>query len=100
MIAAMLNGNPEPEDVRKYFRTLKQAQRDIDLRPELYTHYYTRAFPKRFHERMTRGAGAPASASSLRPIRRRRSRKRSSGSDRTAFSRLEKWAPAHTKTRP
>jgi ABC-type nitrate/sulfonate/bicarbonate transport system substrate-binding protein len=52
IIAAMLNGNPEPEDVRKYFRALKQAQRDIDLRPELYTHYYTREFPERFHEKM------------------------------------------------
>jgi len=52
MIAAMLNGNPEPEDIRKYFRALKQAQRDVDLRPELYTHYYTREFPERFHDRM------------------------------------------------
>jgi hypothetical protein len=52
MIATMLNGNPEPEDIRKYFRALKRAQGDIDVRPELYTHYYTREFPARFHERM------------------------------------------------
>src|SRR5207302_3931730 len=37
MIASMLNGEPAPEDVRKYFRALRKAQRDIDLRPELYT---------------------------------------------------------------
>src|SRR6185369_14204329 len=38
MMASMIHGNPEPEDVRKYFRALRRAQRDIDLRPELYTH--------------------------------------------------------------
>ena len=31
MIAAMINGSPDPEDVRRYFRALKRAQRDIDL---------------------------------------------------------------------
>ena len=40
MMASMVTGTPEPEDVRKYFRALRRAQRDIDLRPELYTHYY------------------------------------------------------------
>ena len=52
MIAAMINGNPEPEDLRKYFAALKRAQRDIDLRPELYTHYYKNEFPVRFHPTM------------------------------------------------
>ena len=49
MMASMINGNPQSEDVRKYFRALRRAQRDIDLRPELYTHYYEKEFPKRFH---------------------------------------------------
>ena len=52
MIATMLTGEPEPEDVRKYFRALQRAQRDIDLRPEAYTHYYTREFPVRYHALM------------------------------------------------
>jgi hypothetical protein len=52
MIAAMINGNPQPEDVRKYFRALRRAQRDIDLRPELYTHYYKNEFPDRFQSKM------------------------------------------------
>lgn len=52
MIAAMINGDPDPEDVRKYYRALRRAQRDIDLRPELYTHYYTKEFPVRFHAAM------------------------------------------------
>ena len=52
MMASMLNGDPDPEDVRKYFRALRQAQRDLDLRPELYTHYYRKEFPQRFLEQM------------------------------------------------
>jgi len=48
MMASMLTGDPDPEDVRKYFRALRRAQRDIDLRPELYTHHYAREFPRRF----------------------------------------------------
>jgi hypothetical protein len=52
MIATMLNGDPEPDDIKKFFRALRRAQRDIDLRPELYTHYYRNEFPERFHARM------------------------------------------------
>jgi ABC-type nitrate/sulfonate/bicarbonate transport system substrate-binding protein len=49
MISAMIKGEPDPEDIRRYFRALRFAQRDIDLRPELYTHYYKNEFPDRFH---------------------------------------------------
>jgi hypothetical protein len=52
MIASMINGDPAPEDIKRYFRALKKAQRDIDLRPELYTHYYKNEFPDRFHAAM------------------------------------------------
>ena len=52
MIATMLTGDPDPNDVRKYFAALRRAQRDIDLRPELYTHYYRQEFPVRFHAQM------------------------------------------------
>jgi ABC-type nitrate/sulfonate/bicarbonate transport system substrate-binding protein len=52
MIASMINGSPDPEDIRRFFRALKRAQRDIDLRPELYTHYYRNEFPERWHEMM------------------------------------------------
>jgi hypothetical protein len=52
MIAAMIKGAPEPEDIRRYFRALQKAQRDLDLRPELYTHYYKNEFPERFHALM------------------------------------------------
>jgi hypothetical protein len=52
MIASMINGSPDPEDIRRFFRALKRAQRDIDLRPELYTHYYKNEFPERYHAMM------------------------------------------------
>lgn len=52
MMASMITGDPDPEDVRKYFRALRRAQRDLDLRPELYTHYYKKEFPERFHGQM------------------------------------------------
>ena len=48
MMASMITGDPDPEDVKKYFRALRRAQRDIDLRPERYTHYYRKEFPRRF----------------------------------------------------
>jgi hypothetical protein len=49
MIAAMIKGSADPEDMRRYFRALRFAQRDLDLRPERYTHYYKNEFPDRFH---------------------------------------------------
>jgi hypothetical protein len=52
MMASMVTGNPNLEDLRKYFNALRKAQRDIDLRPEKYTHYYKKEMPARFHDLM------------------------------------------------
>ena len=52
MIASMVTGDPAPEDLRKFYNALKRAQRDIDLRPEKYTHYYRNEFPDRYHPLM------------------------------------------------
>ena len=59
MIASMVQESPDPEDIRRYFRALKRAQQDIDLRPELYTHYYRNEFPERFHSRMDTRSWGP-----------------------------------------
>jgi ABC-type nitrate/sulfonate/bicarbonate transport system substrate-binding protein len=59
MIAAMIKGTVDPEDVKRYFRALRRAQRDIDLRPELYTHYYRNEFPERFHAVMDTRSWGP-----------------------------------------
>ena len=52
MMAAMVAEVAELEDVERYFSALRMAQRDIDLRQELYTHYYRNEFPERFRDQM------------------------------------------------
>jgi hypothetical protein len=52
MIATSIVGNPDPEDLKRFYRALKRAQRDIDLRPDRYTHYYKKEFPVRYHDIM------------------------------------------------
>jgi hypothetical protein len=52
MMASMITGDPDPEDLRRYFAALRRPQHDIDLRPELYTKHYKREFPERFHSVM------------------------------------------------
>jgi len=42
----------------RHFRALKRTQRDIDLRPELHTHYYPNEFPEQSHACMDTGAEA------------------------------------------
>jgi len=52
MIAGSVGADADPGDVRKYYNALRKAQAQIDLRPELYTHYYRNEFPEQFHDRM------------------------------------------------
>lgn len=52
MISTMVTGDAATDDVRKYFAALRLAQRDIDLRPDRYTHYYRNEFPTRYHAKM------------------------------------------------
>jgi len=52
MIASMVTGTPSREDLKRFYDALKRAQRDIDLRPERYTHYYRNEFPDRYHPLM------------------------------------------------
>lgn len=52
MIATMVTGDPDPDDLRRYFAALRRAQGDIDLRPDRYTHYYRNEFPARYHATM------------------------------------------------
>ncbi len=62
MIATMVHGDPEPEDLRKFFPALRSAQRDIDLRPDRYTHYYIMSFRCAGTPPWTPGAGARPAA--------------------------------------
>jgi hypothetical protein len=52
MMAMSVTAEADVEDLRKYAKALKRAQYDIDQRPELYTHYYKKEFPLRWHAQM------------------------------------------------
>ncbi|HEY7065193.1 MAG TPA: hypothetical protein VII06_27195 [Chloroflexota bacterium] len=49
MIGYMISPEADREDVERYFRALLRAQRDIDLEPESYKHYFLRELPERYH---------------------------------------------------
>jgi len=48
MMASMVNEKASSEDVQKYYNALRRAQRDIDLTPDAFTHYFEREMPERF----------------------------------------------------
>ncbi|MGE0628788.1 MAG: ABC transporter substrate-binding protein [Hyphomicrobiaceae bacterium] len=52
MIATFLNGDPDPQDVKKYMKALQRAQHDIDVRPDRYLKYYLNEFPEKYHAQM------------------------------------------------
>jgi len=83
MIATMITGQPDPEDIEKYFRALRRAQRDIDLRPELYTHYYAREFPVRYHSIMDTRRWGPGERLVFEPY------------TQEAFEASREWMAAH-----
>jgi hypothetical protein len=83
MISAMINGDPDLADVRKYFQALRRAQRDIDLRPELYTHYYKMEFPERFHAAMDTRRWGPGERIVFEPY------------TRAVFEQSFEWIAAH-----
>ena len=83
MIGAMINGNPKPDDIRKYFRALRRAQRDIDLRPDLYTHYYKNEFPERFHAQIDTRRWGPGERIVFEPY------------SRQAFTQSFDWIAKH-----
>jgi NitT/TauT family transport system substrate-binding protein len=41
----MVSANAEREDLERYFRALRRAQREIDLEPERHKHYWLREMP-------------------------------------------------------
>jgi hypothetical protein len=49
MMGFLVTGDPDPEDVERYFRALRRAQRDIDVEPEVYTRYFLKELPERYH---------------------------------------------------
>ncbi|HEY1898429.1 MAG TPA: hypothetical protein VGG49_01395 [Steroidobacteraceae bacterium] len=83
MIATMIQGTPDPEDLAKYFRALRRAQRDIDLRPDQYTHYYKREFPVHYHATMDTRRWGPGERVVFEPY------------TQEAFDRSREWIAEH-----
>src|SRR3954470_8031940 len=83
MIATMLTDEPDPQDVKKYFAALRRAQRDIDLRPELYTHHYRNEFPERFLDVMDARRWGPGERLVFEPY------------TREAFEDSRRWITEH-----
>ncbi len=83
MIATMITGNTDPAELRKYFRALQRAQRDIDLRPEAYTHYYQNEFPVRYHATMDTRRWGPGERIVFEPY------------TEEAFNRSREWIAQH-----
>ncbi len=52
MIGFLITGDAEVDDVHKYFNALQRAQRDIDVEPERYRHYFLREMPEKFKDRV------------------------------------------------
>lgn len=51
IMAFMFPAGANEADITKYMAALKRAQRDIDLTPERYKHYFLNEIPERFHDR-------------------------------------------------
>jgi hypothetical protein len=83
VIATMITGQPDPDDLKKFFRALRRAQRDIDLRPELHTRHYLKEFPHRFHSRMDTRRWGPGERLVFEPY------------TREVFDETVKWIAEH-----
>jgi len=83
MMASMVDENADLGDVKKYFAALRRAQADIDLRCELYTHYYRNEFPERFHSTMDTRCFGPGERIVFEPY------------SREIFETARKWIAEH-----
>ena len=83
MMAGMVNGDPNIDYVSKFYRALQRAQRDIDLRPELYTHYFLKELPARFHDHVDTGRMGSGERIVFEPY------------TREVFDESREWVAAH-----
>jgi NitT/TauT family transport system substrate-binding protein len=59
MIGFLLHADADVEDIKRYFRAMQRAQRDIDLEPERYKHYFLKELPEKYHEIIDVGGFGP-----------------------------------------
>ena len=83
MIASMVSSQSSEQDLKKFRHALKRAQLDIDLRPDLYTHYYKREFPDRYHKVMDTRRWGPGERIVFEPY------------TQEAFAQTREWIAEH-----
>ncbi|MFN0072856.1 MAG: ABC transporter substrate-binding protein [Chloroflexota bacterium] len=52
MIGFLAPTNVDSDDLARYFRALQRAQRDIDLAPEQFKHYYLKELDEHWHDKV------------------------------------------------
>jgi NitT/TauT family transport system substrate-binding protein len=70
MIGFLLHPDADAENVKRYFNALKRAQRDIDLQPERYKHYFLKELPKKYHDMIDVGGFGPGERLIFEPYTR------------------------------
>jgi hypothetical protein len=79
----MVSSESSKQDLKKFRHALKRAQLDIDLRPDLYTHYYKREFPDRYHKVMDTRRWGPGERIVFEPY------------TQEAFAQTREWIAEH-----
>ena len=74
-----MHKDAEVEDVRRYFNALQRAQRDIDLEPERYKHYFLKELPAKYHDMIDVGGFGPGERLVFEPY------------TREMFERTQRW---------
>lgn len=82
MIGHLVTANADLEDVGRYFEALRRAQRDIDLAPDAYKHYFLRELPERYHRLVDVRKFGPGERIVFEPY------------PREAFERTRRWIEA------
>jgi len=70
MIGFLLHKDADVEDVKRYFKALQRAQRDIDLEPERYKHYFLKELPEKYRALIDVGAFGPGERLVFEPYTR------------------------------
>jgi hypothetical protein len=79
MIGHLVTQQADLDDVERYFKALRHAQRDIDFEPEAYKHYFLRELPERYHSKMDVRRFGPGERIIFEPY------------PRAAFERTRRW---------
>jgi NitT/TauT family transport system substrate-binding protein len=79
MIGFLLHKDADVEDVKRYFKALQRAQRDIDLEPEQYKHYFLKELPEKYYDKIDVSGFGPGERLVFEPY------------TREMFERTQRW---------